>query len=390
MCLEDQKVLTLADTRPLSSGTRQVSSINALMNTVQDPNNFEYKEKDERVKIAILDTGIDLTDPEWEQGRMLRFEEGAPVRENNEPPQMTRIREFKNFCTPKEPKAVDLDGHGTQVAGIILQLAPRAEIYVARVCEGDKNRDISATQPGTTESPRGIQPKATVDAIDWAIEKKVHLINMSYGFSSSYGEIEEALERAKAAKIITLAAMSNDGNNEGPAWPAKEPSLTIGVHSCKDLGMSPSDFTPKAVHKSDNFMAVGENILTHWPKSKGGGFWMDDGTSFATPVVTAMAALILAFVFQTVCKEERKKVIETFYRGKVYGKDFGRKDPILKMERMAAMLREISEPGGSAKQYHYIHPRLLWKDFDHRKRDVEDTNVERRKYAWGIIRDVLL
>jgi hypothetical protein len=35
-----------------------------------------------------------------------------------------------------------LDGHGTQVAGIILRLAPRANLLVARVCLGERSLSI--------------------------------------------------------------------------------------------------------------------------------------------------------------------------------------------------------------------------------------------------------
>lgn len=241
----------------------------ALMVTSQS-RDFQFQEDDERVKIAILDTGIDLTHREWQQGRILQFgsDDNNHIREEKEPRQWTRIRDFKNFCEPHNigtaRDVMDLDGHGTQVAGIILRLAPRAEIYVARVWKGDKTRGTTAKDSGTTQNFEGIPPGAIAKAVDWAIEKGVHLINMSCGFSGSHNEVQEALERAKAAKIVTFSAMSNDGNKRkyGAAWPARDSELTVGIHSCpNDYGKSSSDFTPKAVHKADNFMTVGE---TSW------------------------------------------------------------------------------------------------------------------------------
>jgi subtilisin family serine protease len=77
-------------------------------------------ENDRVVKIAILDTGIDL--------RHKKFQ---------------NIKTHKNFCGNREDDVQtlgdvqDLDGHGTQVASIIFQLAPRAQLCIARVLDGD-------------------------------------------------------------------------------------------------------------------------------------------------------------------------------------------------------------------------------------------------------------
>lgn len=201
---------------------------------------------------------------------------------------------------------------------------------------------------------------------------------MSIGFSRTYKEIEAALGRARAANIVTFAAMSNDGNNRqyGGAWPARNPALTIGIHSCKDgNGTERSGFTPQPVRNSDNFMAVGEGIVALRPESKGGGFQLVGGTSFATPVVTAMAALILAFVMQTACKKQRQKAENDFDEGLV-----------LKTEKMASLLQKVSNKAGD---YHYIHPDLLWMGFDPRTKGVEDTPEARRNHAWEIIRQAL-
>ena len=67
--------------------------------------------------------------------------------------------------------------------------------------------------------------------------------------------------------------------------------------------------------------------------------------------------------------------------------NFGGNNPILDLEEMAALLCENREP---AQDYCYIHPSLLWKGFNTRTRAVDVMNYERRKYAWGAIRDVLL
>ena len=103
----------------------------------------KFKEGDEIVKIAILDTGIDLEHEDLRNPRAKSFQKGQPVAAKGETPQIKRIKGWKNFCGDEnnvdENNVQDLDGHGTQVAGIILRLAPRADLYIARICEGDVN-----------------------------------------------------------------------------------------------------------------------------------------------------------------------------------------------------------------------------------------------------------
>lgn len=112
------------------------------------------------MKIAILDTGIDLDHDEWKLPRIIGFKNGEAIRETQELPQKKRIIGWKNFAEGSETDITDTDGHGTMIAGIILRLAPQAQIYVARVCEGNRNRgNESATAETVVKNPK---PEATI------------------------------------------------------------------------------------------------------------------------------------------------------------------------------------------------------------------------------------
>jgi hypothetical protein len=74
----------------------------------------------EKIRIAVLDTGIDLTD------KMLK-------------PAGARIIEKRSWIGSPEDY-VDRHGHGTHVTRLLLKIAPAAEIYVAKITEG-KNVD---------------------------------------------------------------------------------------------------------------------------------------------------------------------------------------------------------------------------------------------------------
>lgn len=203
------------------------------------------------------------------------------------------------------------------------------------------------------------------------MEQGVDLINMSFGFDESNLTVRRALKKA-SDHCIVFAAASNDGNFKRMAWPARDPDLVIGVHSSNSEGTKASDFTPPLNdHDPMNFMVIGEDIPVHRPVSHRGGFKLCSGTSFATPVAVAMAALILTFVRQKRCTVERDRLED-----QITG--------LYEISGMRKVLRKISSPVDNGR-YHWIHPQLLWKDF----RPQFEAEEGRRAYAWRILREAL-
>lgn len=103
---------------------------------------FLFKDGDKIIKVAVLDTGINLDHPDFQKARTTGFDEdGTPKLAENEQPQITRIssKGRKNFATGLQggDDVNDVNGHGTKVAGLILRLAPSAEIYIARIFDGE-------------------------------------------------------------------------------------------------------------------------------------------------------------------------------------------------------------------------------------------------------------
>ena len=73
----------------------------------------------EPVRIAILDSGLDLENP-------LLIEDQHRVN--------TRIKEARSFVHGTKPDDIrDEIGHGTHALGLLLKVAPAAEIYVGRI-----------------------------------------------------------------------------------------------------------------------------------------------------------------------------------------------------------------------------------------------------------------
>lgn len=82
--------------------------------TCVDASRKDPDESSPRVKIAILDTGVDISHPkilrEYQNGRM----------------------KYHNFLDESN-EIEDLDGHGTHCASLVAKFAPNCEIYVGRV-----------------------------------------------------------------------------------------------------------------------------------------------------------------------------------------------------------------------------------------------------------------
>lgn len=175
---------------------------------------------------------------------------------------------------------------------------------------------------------------------------------------------------------MIFAAASNNGNHSPVAWPARDSGHTICIHSCDDGGKRSSVFTPGVDPNTTNFMAIGENVRSHWPSSKGGGWHVMSGSSTATPVATAIGALLLAFINQSHWQEQRRTVENSV-----------RLKRLRKVRCMTDLLKKISDQ--KVDGYYWIHSSLLWKDY---KPDAEKRKdpASAADHAWEQIRLALL
>src|SRR5438552_3549797 len=92
---------------------------------------------------------------------------------------------------------IDRLGHGTAVAAAIREKAPGAEIFAVKVFH-----DALAT--GVSQLVR---------AIDWAAERRIHLVNLSLGTANPAHEaaLRSAVERAARAGTLLVSAREHQG-----------------------------------------------------------------------------------------------------------------------------------------------------------------------------------
>ncbi|KAI1362819.1 hypothetical protein F5Y08DRAFT_310974 [Xylaria arbuscula] len=210
------------------------------------------------IKIALIDTGVDKSDP-LVKGELTRITGRSWVDENPD--------SYHDIC-----------GHGTHLVRLVLQASPTAHMLMAKVSNNK------------TFSPQNLHN--ITEAIRWAIQENAHIISLSLGFKSEIPAIKAALEEAinpdSISGRIVIAAAGNWGYNYPRAFPASQKGV-LCVHAVNGIGVD-GQFNVK-VDANNRIATLGVDIGSEW---QGKEVWVS-GTSFATPIVAAIAANILEF-----------------------------------------------------------------------------------------------
>jgi subtilisin family serine protease len=284
------------------------SSINANNRLSHIENNFKRD-----VVVAVLDTGIDTTHPDINFYRSEDCNEGGAIPIVN--PQDTDGNGKAGDCsgwdfTKKKgrlnlPEDDARNGHGTHIAGIISAkkgngglsgLSNRIKILPLKVIKRNENLVGSAIT----------FPEIVAKAIEYAIEKNVDVINMSYGWASTVDSevIREMIKVANEKGIFVVAAAGNDGNNLD-FYPCNHRGvICVGSSSpftYKKNGQNPEISTFSNYGGVVDIFAPGEAILSTFPRSLDSadkvfdqkGYNYASGTSQATPFISLALSVAL-------------------------------------------------------------------------------------------------
>lgn len=175
--------------------------------------------------------------------------------------------------------AFDMQGHGTHTIGTMLALsgnemgvesvAPAAHCFVAK---------------GLGDDGAGYDSQI-VEAINWLVECKVQIINMSLGGPAKSNPILAAIERALASGITIVCAAGNEGDH-AESWPAMHPGV-VSVGAVDKRGKPATFSSPSSV----DVAAPGVEILSTY---RNGQYGVLSGTSMAAPWVSAFLAIWFA------------------------------------------------------------------------------------------------
>lgn len=240
------------------------------------------------VKIAVLDNGVDLSHED--------------LATNLLPGHDATDRSLAGFSEGN-------DWHGTAVAGVIAAVANNNK-GIAGVAYDAKIIPIRVSY--TVRGAKVISDTWILNGVNEAVARGADIINMSFKYSGpGSGSIDSALDNAASSErgglgIVLVAASGND-NTSSIANPASRSStLAVGASSFCDRRWSPTGCTPYPTSSSGSsygsqldVVAPGRDIWTldkmgilgKNPGNYYGGF---TGTSASAPIVSGLAALILA------------------------------------------------------------------------------------------------
>ena len=213
--------------------------------------------------VAVLDTGVDVTHPLIEgmvaPGGMNTLDGSDDVADDG-----NGVDDDADGLTD------ELVGHGTHVAGGILQIAPDAQVMPFKVLNSDG--------VGTTFS--------VTSGIYLAVENDVDVINLSLGSTYDSLAIRMAVEYAAENDVIVVAAAGNSNQYTPVEYPAAMDSV-VSVASVDAWG---DKSVYSNYHETVSISAPGENVASAYP---GGQYLSASGTSMAAPMVSGSVVLML-------------------------------------------------------------------------------------------------
>lgn len=220
---------------------------------------------DPGVCVAVLDGPVDLSHPSFQ---------GA---------QLTKLPTLVSDAAA----GGQMSSHGTHIASVIFGQHGSPVQGIAPGCRGLIVPVFSDTQN------RSLLQIDLARAINQAVEQGANVINISGGELSESGAADPILEKAvrycNENDILIVAAAGNNAC-ECLHVPAALPSV-LAVGAMNDQGL-PFDFSNWGkAYQTQGILAPGENILGAKP---GGSTTLKSGTSFATPIVSGIVALLLS------------------------------------------------------------------------------------------------
>lgn len=211
------------------------------------------------VTVAVLDTGSEPCDENRH-----RFLEGA------------------DMVYPDRNGWVDEDGHGTHVAGTIIDCTWGLDVSILPIQVFKKD---------------GALTSHIVQGLKLAMERQVDVINMSLGGDCSPCTPDEEcgdpkdyyIRQAAEQGIVVVVAAGNQSKDSGRHCPAHIGECIV-VAACDDQGVSAS-FSNYG--QSVDVCAPGVEVVSYYP---GDTFAALDGTSMASPHIAALAAMLKMYL----------------------------------------------------------------------------------------------
>lgn len=285
-----------------------LSSINA--SPIISKINNEFKRD---VVVAVLDTGVDITHPDinFYAGEDCNSDGSVPVLNAEDRDGNGKVGDCRGWDFTKKNGRLNLpdddahNGHGTHISGIISAVSGNGgiaglsnQIKILPIKVIKKNENLVGAAVSFTET--------VALAIEYAIEKEVDVINMSYGWASTVDSevIRQMIKAANEKGIFVVAAAGNDSNNLD-FYPCNHTGV-VCVGSTSPFNNKSNSSLPKISSFSNyggvvDIFAPGDGILSTFPRALDSvdkifdqkGYEYGYGTSQAAPFISLAFAVSL-------------------------------------------------------------------------------------------------
>ncbi len=205
--------------------------------------------------VAVIDTGVNAGNPSL-AGKV------------------TEGFNFYNNTTDANGSAKGTGWHGTAVAGEVIEGS------------GGANIQIMPLQVNDGES-RYLSSSAILKAIYYAADNGASVINMSFGSTAYSPLMQQAIDYATSKGVVMVAAAGNNGSS-GLYYPAAYNNvIAVGATNAQGVLAGFSNYGSYV-----DLIAPGWNskVLAY-----NGGEMTSNGTSFASPFIAGIAALLKAY-----------------------------------------------------------------------------------------------
>jgi len=227
------------------------------LQTIQAPSAWDVTTGSSSVPIAMIDSGVDPTHPDL----------------------ASKLIPGWSFLTGTADTH-DVLGHGTQTAGTAAAIGNNA-LGVAGVAWQNPIMPLVVLNSSDWASYSDI-----ANAIMYAADHKVRIVNISIGGSSSSSALQSAVDYAWSKGTVVFAAAGNYSNSS-PIYPAACTNVVaVGATDSNDTLAYFSSYGSYV-----DLTAPGVNIMT---TLNGGGYAGVSGTSFSSPIAAGVAALVLS------------------------------------------------------------------------------------------------
>lgn len=239
-----------------------------------------------KVKIAIIDTGVDLNHPDLK----------------------SKLINGINITEPSK-KPLDDSGHGTHVAGIasastdnrigIAGIAPDCQIMPIKVLKNGRGTDVDIAE-----------------GIIWAANKGADVANLSVGLYTKSTALERAVKYGLNKNMVIVSSAGNDSKSSKIHLPSMiKGVIEVSATNQRDRLASFSNYDQQI-----SVAAPGDKIYSTMPtynveltSESGKNYGVMSGTSMASPIVAGLAALLKSQDKSLTPKEIKQHIEETAF-----------------------------------------------------------------------------